>query len=174
MPNLVLTTVPTSAVSTKDDNPSSLLVSQKSYPINIVHTSLESNAAHQTPLQSPIWRRARFRKNIKTITAALVLFLSGLGFLGGALYEYSSNGSTARATIFLIISLVTGLPGSYMSFYIYKALTGSTGYHFSNIPSFDLWLINVVWVAMNLIFSYPNGIERFRDWRRVSNVKFWS
>ena len=107
----------------------------------------------------PLWKHPRVRKNPKTIGAALFLMMAGIGFLIGSCIEYGSvTGSQTRGTLFLIIALLTGLPGCkfhlvisracpmsdppvfdtvYSTVYIYKALMGRPGYHFSYIPSFD-------------------------------------
>jgi len=62
----------------------------------------------------------------------------GLGFLGAAISEFIFWGGTPRGAVFMVIAMLTGIPGGYMSFYIYKALKGAQGYHFSAIPSFDM------------------------------------
>lgn len=79
---------------------------------------------------------------------AVFLFLGGLAFLAAAFLEFLV-GSSTRGTIFLIISLLMGLPGgnniiqfkltlAYQTHYIYSALKGRPGYQFSGIPSFDV------------------------------------
>ncbi len=50
------------------------------------------------------------RKNPKTIGAALGLFLVGIGFLIGSIFEFLGQSMTP-AVIFLIGALITGLPG---------------------------------------------------------------
>jgi hypothetical protein len=69
--------------------------------------------------------------------AAVGLFLIGISFIAVAIYIFGALGSKTVATIFLIIGILTVLPGGYQTIYIYKALKGVPGYNFSGIPSFD-------------------------------------
>ena len=85
------------------------------------------------------WKNPRVKKNPKTILAALSLLLIGVGFFIGAITEVIMlHTTTDRTVIFIIISLLTALPGGYQTHYIYRVLKGDAGYHFSGIPSFDM------------------------------------
>ena len=67
----------------------------------------------------------------------MLLLLIGLAFISVAVYVFGIQGNQTVAAIFLVIGLLTVVPGGYQTTYIYKALKGVPGYNFSGIPSFD-------------------------------------
>jgi hypothetical protein len=73
-----------------------------------------------------------------TIIAAVTILLLGIAFLVTSFYLIATNiGAVNAIIIFMVMSLVFGIPGAYQTIYIYKVFKGCPGYNFSNIPSFD-------------------------------------
>ena len=83
-----------------------------------------------------IWKHPRLKKHPNTVAAALCLTLVGTIFFCVSMYGFALNLATI-GPVFIVLAIVTGLPGLYQTIYIYRALKGKPGYHFSNIPSFE-------------------------------------
>jgi hypothetical protein len=107
----------------------SLLSYPKSSTIHTTNTMAADNYYH-------IWQNPRIRKHPYTIAAALCLLLAGMVSFGLTIAAYVRRWDVVKE-IFLVLTILTGMPGLYQTVYIYFALTGRPGYHFSNIPSFD-------------------------------------
>lgn len=107
----------------------SLLSYPKSSTIHTANSVSADNYYH-------IWQNPRIRKHPYTIAAALCLSLAGIASFGLTVTAYVRQWDVVKE-IFLVLTILTGMPGFYQTVYIYFALTGRPGYHFSNIPSFD-------------------------------------
>eukprot|EP00158_Paraphelidium_tribonemae_P006634 Partr_v1_DN27913_c0_g1_i1_m11924 putative Transmembrane protein 230 len=110
--------------------------SRLSYPKSVA-MSVGTYNQHPNSNNTPIWKHPRLRKNPKTIGAAVFLLIFGLAFMAAGSLAVVVSGTSPRLVIFILIGCLMALPGGYQTFYIYRAMKGHPGYHFSGIPSFD-------------------------------------
>ncbi|XP_068749997.1 uncharacterized protein [Montipora capricornis] len=82
-------------------------------------------------------RHPRIRENWKTVTAAFLLFVSGIAFLlAGIILAAIDEDGQMKSIIFFVCAVICILPGGYHIIYIYRATKGQRGYNFESIPSF--------------------------------------
>lgn len=83
-------------------------------------------------------RHPRIRENWKTVTAAFLLFVSGIAFLlAGIILAAIDEDGQMKSIIFFVCAVICILPGGYHIIYIYRATKGQRGYNFESIPSFQ-------------------------------------
>lgn len=88
--------------------------------------------------QTLFWlRHPKVKENWKTVTAAFLLFISGIGFMiTGIVLASIPDHDGPKSFIFFICAAICIIPGGYHIIYIYRATKGQRGYNFESIPSF--------------------------------------
>ncbi|XP_013195185.1 transmembrane protein 134 [Amyelois transitella] len=82
------------------------------------------------------WNHPKVRENWKTVFAAVVLLLVGVGLLGMGVFAVAEPENGLQGAVFFVAGLICFVPGAYHVVYIWQAARGQRGYDFYHLPLF--------------------------------------
>lgn len=82
------------------------------------------------------WNHPKVRENWKTVCAAVVLLLVGVGLLGMGAFAVAEPENGLQGAVFFVAGLICFVPGAYHVVYIWLAARGQRGYDFYHLPLF--------------------------------------
>lgn len=99
---------------------------------NVQHDTTDVEASPRFPG----WTPKNIEKKRRTIFAAVALIVSGLILLIIGLILALSTAQFSAGVALIVIGCLCFVPGSYISFMLFKAFRGSTGYTLEGVPEF--------------------------------------
>lgn len=93
------------------------------------------------------WNHPKVRENWKTVCAAVVLLLVGVGLLGMGVFAVAEPENGLQGAVFFVAGLICFVPGAYHVVYIWQAARGQRGYDFYHLPLFT-------WFHYHLSYHY--------------------
>ncbi|CAK1552389.1 unnamed protein product [Leptosia nina] len=82
------------------------------------------------------WNHPKVRENWKTVFAAVILLLVGIGLLGMCAFAITDPQNGLQGAVFFVAGMICFVPGAYHVIYIWLAARGQRGYDFYHLPLF--------------------------------------
>ncbi|KAL0818598.1 hypothetical protein ABMA28_009031 [Loxostege sticticalis] len=82
------------------------------------------------------WNHPKVRENWKTVCAAVVLLIVGVGLLGMGAFAVAEPENGLQGAVFFVAGMICFVPGAYHVVYIWLAARGQRGYDFYHLPLF--------------------------------------
>ncbi|XP_045771061.1 transmembrane protein 134 [Maniola jurtina] len=82
------------------------------------------------------WNHPKVRENWKTVCAAVILLLVGVGLIGMGVFAVAEPENGLQGAVFFVAGMICFVPGAYHVVYIWLAARGQRGYDFYHLPLF--------------------------------------
>ncbi|XP_061382439.1 transmembrane protein 134 isoform X1 [Danaus plexippus] len=82
------------------------------------------------------WNHPKVRENWKTVCAAVILLVVGVGLLGMGTFAVAEPENGLQGAVFFVAGMICFVPGAYHVVYIWLAARGQRGYDFYHLPLF--------------------------------------
>lgn len=82
------------------------------------------------------WNHPKVKENWKTVCAAVVLLIVGIGLLGMGTFAVAEPENGLQGAVFFVAGMICFVPGAYHVVYIWLAARGQRGYDFYHLPLF--------------------------------------
>lgn len=86
------------------------------------------------------WNHPKVRENWKTVCAAVILLVVGIGLIGMGAFAVAEPKNGLQGAVFFVAGLICFVPGAYHVVYIWLAARGQRGYDFYHLPLFT-WFV---------------------------------